>query len=74
MSDTPAVTDHQQFITRLQRSLDDGSFARLLLGRPHGQAPTLHKLLARELQLRCDIEEFMDTQPPADIDEAIDRA
>jgi CheY-like chemotaxis protein len=34
----------------------------------------LHKLLARELQLRCDIEEFMETQPPADIDEAIDRA
>ena len=47
MTDAPAATDHQQFITRLQRSLDDGSFVRLLLGRPHGQAATLHKLLAR---------------------------
>lgn len=34
----------------------------------------LHKLLARELRLRCDIEEFMETQPPADIDEATDKA
>ena len=52
MTDAPAATDHQQFITRLQRSLDDGSFVRLLLGRPHGQAATLHKLLARRVVLR----------------------
>lgn len=52
MSETTASTDHQQFITRLQRSLDDGSFVRLLLGRPHGQAATLHKLLARRVVLR----------------------
>jgi hypothetical protein len=45
-------TEQQQFITRLQRSLDDGSFVRLLLGRPHGQAATLHKLLARRVVLR----------------------
>lgn len=52
MTDAPAATDHQQFITRLQRSLDDGSFVRLLLGGPHGQAATLHKLLARRVVLR----------------------
>ena len=34
----------------------------------------LHSLLSRELQLRCDIEEFMETQPPADIDLPTDRA
>ncbi len=51
MSDTTA-TDIQQFITRLQTSLDDGSFIRLGLGRPQGQEPTLEKLLARRVVLR----------------------
>ena len=46
------TTEPQQFITRLQRSLDDGSFIRLGLGRPHGQEPTLEKLLARRVLLR----------------------
>ncbi len=42
----------QQFIIRLQRSLDDGSFIRLGLGRPHRQEPSLEKLLARRVVLR----------------------
>jgi hypothetical protein len=41
-----------QFILHLQRSLADGSFIRLGLGRPQGQAPTLEKLLARRVVLR----------------------
>jgi hypothetical protein len=52
MAAAPPTTDNQQFIARLQRSLDDGSFVRLLLGRPHGQPATLHKLLARRVVLR----------------------
>ena len=47
-----AGTEPAQFITRLQRSLADGSFQRLVLGRPQGQAPTLEKLLARRVVLR----------------------
>ena len=41
-----------QFIARLQRSLADGSFVQLSLGRPHGTDPTLQKLLARRVVLR----------------------
>ena len=53
MSDT--ATDPQNFITRLQHSLADGSFVRLTLGRPSpagGAEPTLEKLLARRVVLR----------------------
>ena len=49
---TPTATEPDQFIARLQASLDDGSFIRLGLGRPHGQEPTLEKLLARRVVLR----------------------
>ncbi len=49
--DSP-VSETRQFITRLQHCLDDGSFIRLGLGRPHGQEPTLEKLLARRVVLR----------------------
>ena len=42
----------QQFIARLQASLDDGRFVRLLLGRPHGGDPTLTKLMVRQVVLR----------------------
>ena len=53
MSDT--ATDPQKFIARLQRSLADGSFVRLTLGRPSpagGAEPALEKLLARRVLLR----------------------
>jgi hypothetical protein len=46
------ATDPQKFIQRLQQSLDDGSFVRLALGRPHDTDPTLDKLLARRVVLR----------------------
>jgi len=49
---SPALSEPQRFIARLQHSLDDGSFQRLVLGRPQGQAPTLEKLLARRVVLR----------------------
>jgi hypothetical protein len=49
---TPPATDAQQFVARLQASLADGSFQRLVCSRPHGQAPTLDKLLARRVVLR----------------------
>lgn len=42
----------QKFIARLQRSLDDASFVRLVLGRPSGGDATLQKLLARRVVLR----------------------
>ena len=41
-----AATEPQKFIARLQRSLADGSFGKLMLGRPLGADPTLQKLLA----------------------------
>ena len=49
--DAPAP-EPQQFITRLQRCLADGSFVQLSLARPHGGDPTLQKLLARRVVLR----------------------
>jgi len=53
---TPAVgtplTEPQRFIARLRQSLADGSFVRLVLGRPHSTEPSLHKLLARRIVLR----------------------
>jgi len=49
---TAAPTEPQRFIARLQASLGDGSFVRLVLGRPHAQEPTLDKLLARRMVLR----------------------
>ena len=47
-----AATEPQKFIARLQRSLADGSFGKLMLGRPLGADPTLQKLLARRIVLR----------------------
>ena len=44
-----ATAEARRFIARLQQSLDDGSFVRLGLGRPHGGDPTLLKLLARRV-------------------------
>ncbi|MDO9283398.1 MAG: SAM-dependent methyltransferase [Aquabacterium sp.] len=48
----PDTTEPQRFIARLQQSLADGSFGKLMLGRPHGADPTLQKLLARRIVLR----------------------
>ena len=46
-------TEPQRFVARLQQALDDGSFVRLVLGRPQGgDDPTLDKLLARRVVLR----------------------
>ena len=47
-----ASPEIDKFIARLQASLDDGSFQRLALGRPHDAEPTLEKLLARRVALR----------------------
>ena len=47
-----ASAEPQQFIDRLRRSLADGSFVKLTLGRPHDTDATLHKLLARRIVLR----------------------
>jgi SAM-dependent methyltransferase len=41
-----------RFIERLRQSLDDGSFIRLLLGRPQGGESTLEKLIGRLVRLR----------------------
>jgi Methyltransferase domain len=51
-TDSATATETQKFIERLQRSLADGSFVRLTLGRPHDAEPTLDKLLARRIVLR----------------------
>jgi len=47
-----SLTEPQKFIARLRQSLADGSFQRLVLGRPHDAEPSLEKLLARRLLLR----------------------
>jgi hypothetical protein len=53
MSILPApTTDPQQFIAHLRRSLADGGFVRLVLGRPHDAEPSLDKLLVRRVVLR----------------------
>lgn len=51
-SATATATDPQKFIARLRQSLAEGSFQRLVLGRPHDAEPSLEKLLARRLLLR----------------------
>lgn len=48
----PPLTDPQKFIARLRQSLADGSFQRLVLGRPHDAEPSLEKVLARRVLLR----------------------
>jgi hypothetical protein len=49
----PPTTDPQRFLARLHDSLADGSFSKLVLGRPQGaDEPTLDKLLARRITLR----------------------
>lgn len=51
----PSLSDPQKFVARLQLSLDDSSFVRLVLGRPQpgdGVDPTLDKLLVRRVVLR----------------------
>ena len=48
----PGDTEPQRFLQRLQHSLGDDSFVRLVLGRPRGSEPTLDKLLVRRLLLR----------------------
>ena len=47
-----AHTETQRFMQRLQHSLGDGGFVRLVLGRPQGGDATLNKLLVRRLLLR----------------------
>ncbi len=47
-----AATDPQKFLARLRQSLADGSFQRLVLGRPHDAEPSLEKVLARRVLLR----------------------
>jgi SAM-dependent methyltransferase len=47
-----SLTEPQKFIARLRQSLADGSFQRLVLGRPHDAEPSLEKLLARRVLLR----------------------
>jgi hypothetical protein len=48
----PDAIEPQKFIARLAQSLADGSFGKLMLGRPHDADPTLQKLLARRIVLR----------------------
>ena len=48
----PSASEPQRFIDRLRHSLADDSFVRLVLGRPQGAEPSLHKLLARRIVLR----------------------
>jgi len=49
----PRTDELQRFVQRLQASLADGSFSKLLLGRPLGaDDPTLDKLLVRRVALR----------------------
>lgn len=48
----PPLTEPQKFIARLRQSLADGSFQRLVLGRPHDAEPSLEKVLARRVLLR----------------------
>ena len=58
MPDLPATTapadasETAKFIHRLRQSLAEGSFVRLVLGRPQGTEPSLQKLLARRIVLR----------------------
>ncbi len=48
----PPDDELQTFIGHLRRSLADGSFVKLQLGRPQGGDATLDRLLARRLLLR----------------------
>jgi SAM-dependent methyltransferase len=47
------VTPHEDFTARLAASVADGTFARLTLGKPRGDDPTLQKIIIRPVTLKA---------------------
>lgn len=47
------VTPQDEFAARLAASVEDGSFARLTLGKPRGEDPTLQKVIIRPVTLKA---------------------
>lgn len=48
-----SVTPHEDFTARLAASVADGTFARLTLGKPRGDDPTLQKVIIRPVTLKA---------------------
>lgn len=46
------VSPQEDFIARLEASVQDGTFARLTLGKPRGDDPTLQKIIIRPVVLK----------------------
>ncbi|HEX2861929.1 MAG TPA: SAM-dependent methyltransferase, partial [Lacunisphaera sp.] len=46
------VSPQEDFVSRLETSVHDGSFARLTLGKPRGSDPTLQKVIIRPVTLK----------------------
>src|SRR4051812_22127055 len=51
-SSPPAHDQRDQFLRLLSKSIDEGTFARLVLARYHGPEPELSKVIARQLTVR----------------------
>lgn len=70
------ATPQEDFATRLETSVRDGTFARLTLGKPRGGDPTLQKVIIRPVALKAgphlsfvwrhDTRDITKNLPPAD--------
>jgi hypothetical protein len=49
------VTPHEEFTARLSASVADGTFARVTLGKPRGDDPTLQKIIIRPVTLKTGL-------------------
>lgn len=49
------ISPQEDFATRLEASVRDGTFARLTLGKPRGDDPTLQKILVRPVTLKSGL-------------------
>jgi hypothetical protein len=77
------VTPQEDFAARLEASVFDGTFARLTLGKPRGDDPTLQKVLIRPVALksgphlslvwRHDTRDITKNLPPAEALREIER-
>ncbi|WP_069963758.1 class I SAM-dependent methyltransferase [Lacunisphaera limnophila] len=77
------VTPQEDFATRLDAAVSDGTFARITLGKPRGEDPTLQKLIVRPVTLksgphlsfvwRHDTRDLTKNLPPAEAVREISR-
>src|SRR5688572_15466395 len=77
------ATPQEDFSTRLDAAVRDGTFARVTLGKPRGDDPTLQKLIVRPVVLksgphlsfvwRHDTRDLTKNLPPAEAVREISR-